>query len=257
MFWLKKHGLGFVLAFARKIGKPFLLNLRAARKPQTAERATAESAPCRHPLARHPFYLRMRAEDFFTYGEIFVLREYDFAAPEPVTAVIDAGANIGLSSAFFASRYPRAKIIALEPEAENFALLQKNAAPYENIFAERAALWREETSLRILSPGGCTEFQVTEESGEGQTVAAVTVGEIMRRHNIARVSVLKVDIEGAEREVFADPSAWLERVDFVAVETHENIKPGCQKSVAAAMKNFKRTSHVKTMMGSAVSTFSR
>ena len=39
---------------------------------------------------------------------------------------IDAGANIGLTSIYFANKFPNAKIVALEPEIDNYIILQKN-----------------------------------------------------------------------------------------------------------------------------------
>ncbi len=192
----------------------------------------------RHRLLRHPFYLRVPSADNFVFKQILMRREYDIAFAGAVRTVIDAGANIGLSSAFFASRYPDAKIIALEPEPGNFAMLQKNAAPYGNIIAERAALWREETELRLSDPGrGEWGFTVGAD-GEGEKTPAVTVDGIMRRHNIGRLSVLKADIEGAEREVFSGAPGWTEFVDAVVVELHDRVNPGCGEAVAAALKDF-------------------
>ena len=42
--------------------------------------------------------------------------------------VLDAGANVGLAAMLFAAMWPRAQIISLEPDKNNFAMLQLNAA---------------------------------------------------------------------------------------------------------------------------------
>ena len=199
----------------------------------------------RHPRVPHPFYLRVPSSDVRIFKNILVHGEYgQMPLPETAEAIIDAGANIGLASAFFASRYPRAKIVALEPDAGNFAMLQKNTKSCANVITERAALWNEKKTLRLSNPGRGEWGFTVGEKGEGETVPAVTVDDIMNRHNINRVSVLKVDIEGAELEVFANSSPWLERVDAVVVETHDDIKPGSTDTVTGALiKDFHLSRH--------------
>ena len=189
-----------------------------------------------HPRVPHPVYLRAPSSDVHLFKSILMRGEYArIPLPETATAIIDAGANVGLASAFFANRYPDAKIVALEPDAGNFAMLQKNTKPCANVITEQAALWNEKKTLRLSDPGrGECGFTVGEK-GKGETVAAVTVDDIINRHNIERVSILKVDIEGAELEVFANSPSWLERVDTVIVETHDEFKPDSTDTVTIAL----------------------
>ena len=186
---------------------------------------------------RFPFFLRYGTSDMPTYDQVFFNNEYGFdAKPEP-TSIIDAGANIGLASIFFANKYPDAKIIALEPEATNFELLLKNIEPYENITAVNAALWDKNEQLEIIDPGlgkwGFMTQDIEDENKYGNTchkINAMTVGTIMKEYSIDRVSILKIDIEGAEKEVFNDSSLWIEKVDGLIVELHERMKSGCNRS---------------------------
>src|SRR4051812_47172767 len=53
--------------------------------------------------------------------------------------IVDCGANIGASAMYFALEYPRATIIAVEPESANFTLLEKNAEGF-SIECVRAAI---------------------------------------------------------------------------------------------------------------------
>ena len=199
----------------------------------------------RHPRVPHPVYVRVPSSDVRLFKGIIVRGEYGYAPlPETAEAIIDAGANTGLATAFFAARYPRAKIVALEPDAGNFAMLQKNTKSCANVIAERAALWNEEKTLRLSNPGRGEWGFTVGETGEGETVPAVTVDGIMNRHNIGRVSILKVDIEGAELEVFANSPPWIERADSVIVETHDRFKPGSTDTVVSALiKDFHLSRH--------------
>jgi hypothetical protein len=76
-----------------------------------------------------PTWLRPDSSDLLTMREVFLDRDYDFPVRDNVKYIVDAGANIGLASIFFANKYPDAKIIAIEPEKENFLLLKRNAQP--------------------------------------------------------------------------------------------------------------------------------
>jgi len=49
------------------------------------------------------------------------------------------------------------------------------------------------------------------------------VGEILQTHGIGILDLLKCDIEGAEREVFAACDAWIGRVRCMVVEVHDGL----------------------------------
>jgi len=60
-------------------------------------------------------------------------------------------------------------------------------------------------------------------------VQGITIDKIMDDYGLDRISILKVDIEGAEREVFMDSSQWLDKVDALIVELHGRMKLGCNR----------------------------
>src|SRR5262245_40199947 len=60
--------------------------------------------------------LRLGTTDVSVFDEVVVRGEYDFAAPGTVATVVDAGANIGITAAWYAARYPGCRVVAIEPE---------------------------------------------------------------------------------------------------------------------------------------------
>ena len=82
-------------------------------------------------LARFPLLARAGSTDLRVFGQIFVEREY---APlddvRDASLIIDCGANVDYSSAYFATRFPAAALVAVEPDPGNFDLLARNLAPY-------------------------------------------------------------------------------------------------------------------------------
>jgi FkbM family methyltransferase len=190
----------------------------------------------------HPLHVRLKTSDLSTYVKIFLEREYDFELAAEPRVIVDAGANIGLASVWYANRYPRARIVALEPEPSNFRMLCVNVARYPAIVPLQTALWRSAGDVAVVDPGlGHWAFR-TEEPGAaapGSAAArALSVDALMRAHGIDRIDLLKVDIEGAEREVFADPSEWIGRVNSIAIELHDRMRPGCSRAVFAATGDF-------------------
>jgi hypothetical protein len=69
-------------------------------------------------------------------------------------------------------------------------------------------------------------------------VAGVTVDALMDSRGLDAIDVLEIDIEGAEKEVFTDASAWIDRVGVLMVELHERMKTGCNRAVYAATGGF-------------------
>src|SRR5687768_15197616 len=81
----------------------------------------------------HPVHLRPGTSDVWILDQVVTKREYAVDGIAPARAIVDAGANIGLATAFFATEHPTATILAIEPEAANHALLVQNSAPYPNV----------------------------------------------------------------------------------------------------------------------------
>lgn len=193
-----------------------------------------------------PILVRIPSSDVLTYWQVFVANEYAVDTIKAPEVIVDAGANIGLASIYFANRFPHSTIIAVEPEDGNFEMLVKNVAPYQNITAIHAALWNENKHISLIDPGlGSSGFMTRDEEDNNQTPAdplqlirGMTVDRIMEEQGIDRIDILKIDIEGAEREVFDDPSRWIARVDSLIVELHERMKPGCNRSFTNAVGEF-------------------
>ncbi len=190
------------------------------------------------PDIKFPFYLRIPSSDVPAFEQIFIRQDYSFDVKRQPKIIVDAGANIGLASLYFASKFPDSKIIAIEPEESNFELLKKNVAPYDNIIPIRGALWHENKMINLVDPNlGNWGFMTQEQDGVGESfggvvheVQGMTVDAIMKEQGIEHIDILKIDIEGAEREVFRDPSAWVRKVDALIVELHEPMKSGCNRS---------------------------
>lgn len=188
----------------------------------------------------HDFYLRGNSVDFAVFNGIFANGEYDFEVDFTPEYIVDAGAFIGASAVRFSTRFPAAKIVAIEPEETNFSQLIRNTGPYRNIVPVRAALYGEDTSVKITDPAAEKyAFRVEPDGAGSSNLEAFTVDTVMKRYGLPRIDILKMDIEGAEFDLFSSgDTRWLRKVKVLVIELHEFFRPGVTElfySVLAGM----------------------
>jgi FkbM family methyltransferase len=210
--WKLSDTLRLYCRAARALGP---LGLAAWRSKKTAVIPTR--------LSDHQLVARGGTSDRDVFYQIFVDREYRCIDHlTGIRTIIDAGANVGYSSAYLLTRFPDAKVIALEPDAGNFNVLQANLAPWgDRVTCLKAALWSEPTTLDFRSETldqGAEWGRQVEQAASGEVVA-VDIPTLLRDHCLETIDLLKVDIEGAEREVFRSPD-WLPHVRNMVVEIH-------------------------------------
>lgn len=220
--------------------------LGALRGPLTWGRFKlgGELVAVRLPQYAGPIHVRPGTSDVWTFEKIFVSREYDLSflhRPLNPQTIIDVGANVGYASIFFARQFPNARIIALEPQEANFALLQRNTAPYPNVTTLQAALWPRPGSLTIENPGDeAWAFRVGEaaESNSG-AIRGISMPQIMAEYGLTTIDLLKIDIEGAEKEVFQQGcETWLAKTQVLVIELHDWMRDGCATAFYRATSNF-------------------
>lgn len=194
----------------------------------------------------HPIYLRQETSDIPTFHKIFTFNDYLINLKFEPQYIIDAGANIGLAAIFFANKYPNAKIVCIEPEMTNFEMLEKNIKNYKNIFAIKKALSNSpDIMLNVIDGGGGNWAFATSNPQKAETkkiidsVPSVTIDEIMSTFNFPHIDLLKIDIEGAEKELFENNyENWLAKTKVLMVELHDGFKQGCSKSFFRAISNY-------------------
>jgi len=148
--------------------------------------------------------------------------------------VLDCGANIGAASMYFSILYPEARVVAVEPERENFELLLDNVAPFPRVRAVRKAIASAPGKLSLRDPGiGAWGYRTDGGENAGpvlEEVEATTVSAILAEEPASVPFVLKVDIEGAEGDLFAKHTDMLSRFPVVIVELHDWMLPAQRTS---------------------------
>ena len=188
-----------------------------------------------------PFSMRNNPYDYATFEEVILNETYNIDLPFSPEFIIDGGGNIGLTACYFATKYPNAIVISVEPDAENFKILQTNTRAYKNISAFKSGIWKSNAYLKIIdSQVGNNAFTVTESNEEDtQAIKAVGIYNLMTEFNSPKIDILKLDIEGSEKEVFeTNFETWLPKTKILIIELHDAMKPGCSKSVFNAISKY-------------------
>ncbi|MEO6809462.1 MAG: FkbM family methyltransferase [Isosphaeraceae bacterium] len=184
--------------------------------------------------AAYPLCVRTNSSDLNVFQQIFVEREYScLDTMTDARLIVDCGANVGYSSAYFLSKFPGCQVVAVEPDPGIFAALQRNLANYgSRATLIHGGIWSHTAPLVISQDlyrdGREWTRQVRmAEPGEAADVEGVDVGSILSNSGHDRISILKMDIEGAEAVVFSENcQSWLDKIDTIAIELHDDSSFG-------------------------------
>jgi FkbM family methyltransferase len=167
------------------------------------------------------FIIRRFSSDINVFSSVFIDRELETYLPEDPRFIIDGGANVGYTTAFYAQRFPNTTIIAVEPSKSNLTQLRRNCSGYNNVVFLEGALWPVFTPVGIVNPEAESWSYQVEAGDDSSSVQGYPIEDIMRIYSIKEIDLLKLDIEGAERFLFeSEFGRWLPCVKAIVVEIH-------------------------------------
>ncbi|HEX4372501.1 MAG TPA: FkbM family methyltransferase, partial [Puia sp.] len=183
------------------------------------------------------FFLRPNISDKAIFQQVFLEEQYKLITSIVTDAkyIIDAGGNVGLAARYFHIHYPGAKIISIEPDQNNIIYLQKNVNNNDLIIPVKAALWYKSGKVNISNPEESPSGFMVEERSEGN-IDSFSVTDMLEQYKFPYVDILKIDIEGAEKELFENNAdTWLPKVKSIIIELHDNYKQGSAKAFVNAI----------------------
>lgn len=140
--------------------------------------------------------------------------------------VLDLGANIGMATLYFVRAWPGCHVVAVEPMIDNFQLLFENTQELDAVTAWHAGIASAPGRLRIANPDAEDWAYRTMPAAdcERDSIAAVTVNQILEEFPSAHgyePFIVKIDVEGAEADLFRADTAWIERFPVLVIELHD------------------------------------
>jgi FkbM family methyltransferase len=212
--------------------------LRLGRRIGAARGGASEVAqPTAVPGFDRPVYLRPTISDHSIFWQCIVRAQYDLSRypqmaeivrrattmrnEDAVPVIVDGGANIGLATLGFAQDFPEAHVVAVEPDGDNMRVVRQNVGPLgDRVIAVQAAVASVSGHSRVIgfdrgSAGLMTENCVADAEG---AVPAWSIDDLIAMVPGGRPWIVKLDIEGAQREVFSANTEWVGRTDLIILE---------------------------------------
>lgn len=216
--------------------------LHGLRLGLTVRGAGGDVAAAERPVAvpglPAPVWMRPTRSDYSIFWQCMVQGQYDLGAfPQTaeltrraeamiaagqVPVVVDGGGNIGLALRGFARDYPFAHVVSVEPDQQNMRVLRRNAGELAPGFATPVlgAVASRGGHCRVVaeergSAGLMTEFCAADAAG---AVPAFAIPDLIAMVPNGRPWIVKLDIEGAQAEVFSQNLDWVGETDLIVLE---------------------------------------
>lgn len=188
---------------------------------------------------------KVRTETFYDWStvyQIFINCEYDIDLEGPYfqqnsanrleqvksKLIIDLGANIGVAAVYFSIVFPDARIVCLEPASRNLDLLRTNTKALNNVEVLHGAIGSQDGELTLFDPGiGNNGFRTFGPQVDAvETVKAYSVPTLLKLFPDSEPFLIKIDIEGAEKQMFSDNTDWIDQFRVIIIEIHDWMLPG-------------------------------
>jgi FkbM family methyltransferase len=151
---------------------------------------------------------------------------YDaIVAARKAPLIIDAGANIGAAATWFATQFPKAQVVAFEPDRANYDLLLRNTEGLR-VESHHAAIGSRDGRVNLSDPGR-GEWAYRTEIADTGACEMMAMSRVVEEQLAAGTEpfIAKIDIEGAEHDLFQEPTAWVDRFPLLIVELHDWLMP--------------------------------
>ena len=173
--------------------------------------------------------------DSITADQIFTNNDYDLnflqrhndltifyentISKKKTPLIIDCGANIGLSSLLFAKDFPLAKIISLEPEKNNYKMMQKNCMELDNIEMLNKAISSINGFVSIDNKKTDNNaFRTNRNKNNQGDIESISINKILSNNKAFVPFLVKIDIEGFEDDLFSKNTSWVKKFPLLIIE---------------------------------------
>ncbi len=209
-------------------------------------------------------HIRRNSSDLYTFAEVFLRHVYDAVVehlPARSAALVDLGAHIGLVSLLLSALGHFAEVICVEPVADNLRVLRWN-------MQANGQAWRivnkavgdtrgrhrfygsEWWSSGTIMPGVGETRQANSSRPESFLalppfdVDVITIPDLIAEHDINRIGMLKIDIEGAEELIITPGASWLSIVDLLVIDIHSKYIDDRRVFEALASHSFREVARI-------------
>lgn len=154
--------------------------------------------------------------------EVFVQGDYALQVPRDPSVILDLGGNIGAATVYFATRWPNAEIVVLEPDQDAFTRLARNVRPFARVQPLQLAVAAEGGDVTLYrTDWTLTNSLIPSTGGAPVSVKAVSLDWLVEGPCGGAVDLVKLDVEGAEYAVMR-ASQRRDSIPVLVGELHED-----------------------------------
>lgn len=185
------------------------------------------------------FALRKKSSDLKVFNQIWINEEFKPVVETirqhqiKIETILDAGANIGLSTIYLKNHFPQAKVVCVEPDKSNITQLKHNLVvnSLEDCTIFEGGIWSNHGWLDMdYSFRDGLEWSRTLKpsiNGNG-TIPVSSIEDVRKQNGWSTIDLLKMDIEGAEDVIFSKKEylSFLGAVKVLTIEIHDTYNTG-------------------------------
>jgi FkbM family methyltransferase len=180
-----------------------------------------------YTLRISPLYIFKKGS---SVSSVRIVYSFNKLVQQDIETLIDVGANQGQFAIAWKKFYPGSKIFSFEPVPETFDKLKANTQTFSNISTLNMALGSKPGTLSIYKNGHShassflkvSQFQKEHIPAtaheEPEEVSVSTLDTISKEFGDLGCSVLKLDVQGFEREVLMGAEEVLKKINFLIIE---------------------------------------
>ena len=175
--------------------------------------------------------LRPNGTDYRVLADVFLNHFYEIKV-SGVQTIIDLGANIGLSTLYLKTLYPKAQVVCVEPFPANVEVLRRtlllNGIDDVHIFSGAIGMDDGIAILKLDSDPTAHSLVPSPSIGPSSTIEVpqISVASLMEELGLREIDLLKIDIEGYEKTLFASQADWLDSTRYIVGEAHAHVNYG-------------------------------
>lgn len=179
---------------------------------------------------RKPLNIKNPFDSIFNnYNEMFIQKKYDCYEIDDLDVVIDIGANSGLFSKLCLEKNAN-KVISIEPNPKCHINLNSilDECDNVNIISKAISTTNDPLTLYTLnefSTVGSVDISNFDKNSNiiEYAVESITLNEIIKDHNLHKISLVKIDIEGYEYDIIESINeSDFQKIDAFLIEFHNN-----------------------------------
>ena len=152
--------------------------------------------------------------------------------------IIDCGSNIGSSTEYFYRIFKNSKVIGVEPNLQSLNFSKNNIISDEHLMINKAISCENKKVYLDNTLKDNRSSKISENKGD--IVDTITVNELINYYGKeCHPFLIKIDIEGYEKDLFLKDYSWIDKFEIIIIEIHDWMYPNSANSYSffSAMLN--------------------